>query len=69
MYDHAFRVWRGERDSVEEELQHLIARGPSRSVEERQVRLFQFEALIERREAAARKLMQSDRSLRSAKFG
>ena len=64
MYDHAFKVWRRERDAVEEEMNRLMTMCPAGSTEDRRVRRFQFEALIERREAAARNLLQSDRAAR-----
>jgi hypothetical protein len=57
---HAFQAWRRERDAVEEEMNRLIKTCPPASAAERQVRRFQFEALVERREAAARNLLQSD---------
>jgi hypothetical protein len=66
MHDRAFQVWRRERDAVEQEMNRLITACRSISVEERQVRRFQFEALVERREAAARKLLQSDHAARAA---
>ena len=61
MRDEAFQDWRRERDAVEQEMDHLIAAGMPSSVEERQVRRTRFAALVERREAAARNLLQSDR--------
>ena len=61
MRDGAFQDWQRERDAVEQEMDHLIAAGMPNSVEERQVRRTRFAALIERREAAARNLLQSDR--------
>jgi hypothetical protein len=54
-------VGRRERDEVEQEMDHLIAAGVPTSVEERQVRRIRFAAWVERREAAARNLLQSDR--------
>jgi hypothetical protein len=64
MHDNAFQTWRRERDAVEEEMNRLITASPFGSMAERQVRRFQFEALIERREAAARNLLQADRAAR-----
>ena len=59
----AFRDWLRERDAVEQEITRLIEAGSPESVDERRVRQIQFAALIERREAAARNLLQSDRAL------
>ena len=61
MRDGAFQDWQRERDAVEQEMDHLIAAGMPSTPEERQVRRTRFAALIERREAAARNLLQSDR--------
>lgn len=58
----AFQSWRGELEAVEQEMDRLIAAGLPASVEERQVRQTRFLALVERREAAARKLLQTDRA-------
>jgi hypothetical protein len=56
----AFQSWRRELEAVEQEMDRLIAAGLPATVEERQVRHAQFVALVERREAAARNLLQSD---------
>ena len=56
----AFQDWRRELEAVEQEMDRLIAAGLPASVEERQVRQTRFVALVERREAAARNLLQSD---------
>ena len=56
----AFQSWRRELEVVEQEMDRLIAAGLPASAEERQVRQTRFVALVERREAAARKLLQSD---------
>src|ERR1700694_424696 len=61
MRDRDFQDWRRERDAVEQEMDHLIAAGVPASLEERQVRRTRYAAFIERREAAARNLLQSDR--------
>jgi hypothetical protein len=62
MHDEVFRSWRQECEAIEQEMDRLI-RGPvPASVEERQVRRIQFAALVERREDAARKLIQADRA-------
>ncbi len=59
MRDDAFQNWRRERDAVEEEMDRLITAGSPASIEERQARRTRFAALIERRESAARNLLQS----------
>ena len=60
----AFQHWQRERDAVEAQMNALFTAGLPALREERQVRQIQFQALIERREAAARNLLQFDRSLR-----
>src|SRR5712671_1013625 len=61
MRDAAFQDWRREHEAVEQEMDRLIAAGVPASLEERRVYRTRFAALIERREAAARNLLQSDR--------
>jgi hypothetical protein len=56
----AFQSWRRELEAAEQEMDRLIAAGLPASAEDRQVRQTRFVALVERREAAARKLLQSD---------
>jgi hypothetical protein len=68
MSDHPFQIWQREREAVEQEMNRLIAMSPAISAEERQVRRFRFEALVERRESAARNLMQSDRAVRALRL-
>jgi hypothetical protein len=63
----AFLHWQRERDAIEAEMNALLTAGLPASSEERQVRYIQFQALIERREAAARDLLKFDRSLRHHK--
>ena len=63
----ALRNWQRERDAVEAEMNALLASGFPGSPAERQVRQVRFRALIERREAAARDLLQFDRSVRHHK--
>jgi hypothetical protein len=63
----AFQGWQRERDAVEAEMNVLLKAGMPASAQERQIRQIQFQALIERREAAARSLLQFDRSLRGRK--
>jgi len=53
----AFAEWRQECAAIEREMDRLISAGRPSSEDERQVRKLQFASLIERREAAARKLM------------
>ena len=55
----AFQDWKHEREAIEKEMDRLITAGRPASAEERQVRQLQFAALLERRDAAARSLMQS----------
>src|SRR5262245_26578827 len=64
----AFQNWRRELDAVEQEMDRLIAAGLPASIAERQVRQTRFVALVERREAAARKLLQSDSASRRDKL-
>jgi hypothetical protein len=60
MRSDALQNWRREREAVEQEMDRLITEGLPASVEDRLVRQTRFVALVERREAAARKLLQSD---------
>ena len=64
--DH-FQNWRREREAIEHEMDRLIAEGLPTSIEERQVRRMRYAALIERREAAARKLLELARASRHDK--
>ena len=64
MRHEAFQEWRREREAVEQEMDLLITAGLPASNEERQVRRTRFAALLERREAAARNLLHSDRTRR-----
>jgi hypothetical protein len=57
--DNAFQNWRRECEAVQKEMDRLIIAGRPHSMEERQVRQLQFTALIERRDAAARNLLQT----------
>jgi hypothetical protein len=59
MPTNAFQQWRQECEAVQREMDRLIAAGRPQSPEERQVRQLQFTALIERRDAAARTLLQT----------
>jgi hypothetical protein len=60
MRDTAFQTWRRECEAVEREMNRLITTGLPASLDERPVRRTQFAALIERRETAARNLLQSN---------
>ncbi len=64
MLQDAFQNWRRERDAIEKEMDSLITAGLPQSSEDRRVRQLQYMALIERREAAARKFLQSDAAIR-----
>jgi hypothetical protein len=57
----AFQRWQRERFAVEAEMDKLLANGVPRALEERQGWQIRFRALIERREAAARDLLQAAR--------
>jgi hypothetical protein len=59
MVNNAFQDWRRECEAVQKEMDRLITAGRPHSPEERQVRQLQFTALIERRDAAARNLLQT----------
>jgi len=59
MTTNVFQQWRQECEAVQKEMDRLIAAGRPQSPEERQVRQLQFTALIERRDAAARTLLQT----------
>jgi hypothetical protein len=63
----AFQYWQRERDAVETEMNELLTAGLPASSEDRQIRHIQFQALVERREAAAGSLLAFDRSLRHHK--
>ena len=64
--DH-FQSWRREREAIEQKMDCLIVEGLPTSVEERRVRRMRFAALIEQREAAARKLLELARTSRHDK--
>jgi hypothetical protein len=61
-----FAEWRRECEAIEREMDRLVTAGRPSSEAERQVRTLQFASLIERREAAARKLMPARKPARSA---
>jgi len=63
----AFQDWKREREAIEKEMDRLITAGRPASAEERQVRQLQFTALLERRDAAARSLLQSGNADRRVK--
>ena len=63
----AFQDCKREREAIEEEMDRLITAGRPASAEERQVRQLQFTALLERRDAAARSLLQSGNADRRVK--
>jgi hypothetical protein len=63
----AFQDWKREREAIEKEMDRLITAGRPTTADERQVRQLQFTALIERRDAAARDLMQSGNASRRIK--
>jgi hypothetical protein len=59
MASNPFQDWRRECEAVQKEMDRLIIAGRPQTPEERQVRQLQFTALIERRDAAARTLLQA----------
>jgi hypothetical protein len=61
MQDIAFLSWRNERDAVEAEMNVLLQAGLTISPEDRRVRAMRFIALVERRDAAARDLLEAAR--------
>jgi hypothetical protein len=63
----AFQDWKREREAIEKEMDRLITAGRPASAEERQVRQLQFTALLERRDTAARSLLQSGDASRRVK--
>jgi hypothetical protein len=63
----AFQDWQRERETIEKEMDRLITAGRPASAEERQVRRLQFTALLERRDVAARGLLQAGNASRRVK--
>ena len=59
MRDDAFLDWKRERVAIEREMDVLLKAAPRATLEDRRVRQIQFAALIERRNAAMRNLLQS----------
>ena len=51
--------WRSEAEAIHREMDDLLKAGGLETAAERQVRQIQFLALIERRDAAARQLLQA----------
>ena len=56
-----FADWRRELEAIQIEMDHLLKSVCPSSKEDRLIRSMQFSALIERREAAARKILPSNR--------
>ena len=54
-----FEEWRHECELIDKEMGHIIGAPLTISVDERQIRKFQFASLIERRNAAARRFLSS----------
>ena len=54
-----FEEWRRECELIDREMSQIVGAPLTISVDERQVRKFQFASLIERRNAAARKFLSS----------
>jgi hypothetical protein len=63
--DEVFQHWARERDSVEAQMDEILAAGVPRSMDERQARQMRFLALIERRDDAARLLLDDLRRRRT----
>ena len=61
MHDVDYEKWQRERDFIEEEMRRLMAGATLGSGQDCRIRRGFFTALVERREAAARKLMDADR--------
>jgi hypothetical protein len=57
--------WKNESEAIHREMNHLFAAGWLETAAERRVRMLQFMALIERRDAAARKFLHSNRLVKS----
>jgi hypothetical protein len=51
--------WKRERVAIEREMKQLLLAGPQATPADRRVRQIQFAALIERRNAAMRHLLQT----------
>lgn len=64
-HDDAFQNWVTERQSVEAQMDEILASRVPPAPEERQVRRVQFLALIERRDIAARSLLNDLRRRQS----
>jgi hypothetical protein len=58
MHSDAYQDWSRERDAVEQAMTLLLKSAPGASLEERRVLQIQFSALVERRDAAMRRLLQ-----------
>jgi hypothetical protein len=54
-------AWRAETEAINREMERLILSAWSRTTEENQIRKFQFAALIERRNEAARHFLAESR--------
>jgi hypothetical protein len=65
--DEVFQHWAHERYSVEAQMDEILAAGVPPSVEERQARQIRFLALIERRDVAARLLLDDLRRRQTPK--
>jgi hypothetical protein len=61
-FQNAFEHWRSECETVDREMGRIVGVGLSMSDDERQVRRFQYASLVERRNAAALKLLAARRT-------
>jgi len=59
MSEGALIEWKNEAEAIHREMDHLFKTGWLETAAERQVRHVQYLALIERRDAAARRLLQA----------
>jgi hypothetical protein len=64
-----FVDWRTEVEAIHREMDAVIKSGWLYTTQEREVRRTQFQALIERRNAAARKFLQPKRPLQRRPVG
>ena len=57
--DDVLENWKLERVAIEQEMKQLLLAGPQATLVDRRVRQMQFAALIERRNAAMRYMLQT----------
>jgi hypothetical protein len=69
MHSDVYQDWSRERDAVEQEMTLLLKSAPGASLEDRRVLQIQFSALVERRDAAMRRLLQLSLPIRHSMPG